>query len=159
MGKSLERSGEIRIVDEVNVFGLDFFEKTESRLGAPPQTWEQYSCSDSAFYPHKSPSMPPLPPCLTIQLYSSNQLLFPVIIPISSSSIHLLASFTINLPLLFLLDEFGNIISFVSRLYKHVFHFNTLVSHLSTTALIVVSLTPCSLHVKQDSKARIVHVG
>ena len=34
-----------------------------------------------------------------------------------------------------------------------------LVSHSSTTALIVVSLTPCSLHVKQDCKARIVHVG
>ena len=43
--------------------------------------------SDSAFYPLKSLSMPPLPPCLTIQFYSSNQLLFPVIIPISSSSI------------------------------------------------------------------------
>ena len=70
-------------------------------------------CSDSAFYPHKSPSMPPLPPCLTIQFYSSNQLLFPVIIPISSSSIHLLASFTINLPLLFLFDEFGNFSSFL----------------------------------------------
>ena len=107
--------------------------------------------------------MPPLPPCLTIQFYSSNQLLFPVISPISSSSIHLRASFTINLPLLFLLEEFGNIISFAIRLYKHVFHFNKLVSqlvsHSSTTALIVVSLTPCSLHVKQDSKARIVHVG
>ena len=73
--------------------------------------WE--ACSDSAFYPHKSPSMPPLPPCLTIQFYSSNQLLFPVIIPISSSSIHLLASFTINLPLLFLFDEFGNFSSFL----------------------------------------------
>ena len=131
----------------------------QPNVGDAEGLWLRCTCSDSAFYPHKSPSMPPLPPCLTIQFYSSNQLLFPVIIPISSSSIHLLASFTINLPLLFLLDEFGNIISFVSRLYKHVFHFNTLVSHSSTTALIVVSLTPCSLHVKQDSKARIVHVG
>ena len=117
-------------------------------------------CSDSAFYPHKSPSMPPLPPCLTIQFYSSNQLLFPVIIPISSSSIHLLASFTINLPLLFLFDEFGNFSSFLfAYINMYFISISQLVSHSSTTALIVVSLTPCSLHVKQDSKARIVHVG
>ena len=44
-------------------------------------------------YPHLL-SMPPVPPCLTIQFYSSNQLLFPVIVPISSSPIHLLMSFT-----------------------------------------------------------------
>ena len=104
--------------------------------------------------------MPPLPPCLTIQFYSSNQLLFPVIIPISSSSIHLLASFTINLPLLFLFDEFGNFSSFLfAYINMYFISISQLVSHSSTTALIVVSLTPCSLHVKQDSKARIVHVG
>ena len=74
-------------------------------------------CSDSALYPHKSLSMLPLPPCLTIQFYSSNQLIFPVIIPISSSSIHLLASFTINLPLLFLFDEFGN---FICLLFPYI---------------------------------------
>ena len=30
MGKRLERFGEVRIIDETNGFGLDFFEKTES---------------------------------------------------------------------------------------------------------------------------------
>ena len=30
MGKRLERSREVRIVDETNGFGLDFVEKTES---------------------------------------------------------------------------------------------------------------------------------
>ena len=30
MGKRLERSGEVRIVDETNGFGLEFVEKTES---------------------------------------------------------------------------------------------------------------------------------
>ena len=32
MGKRLERFGEVRIIDETNGFGLDFVEKTESRL-------------------------------------------------------------------------------------------------------------------------------
>ena len=32
MGKRLERFGEVRIIDETNGFGLDFFEKTESRF-------------------------------------------------------------------------------------------------------------------------------
>ena len=32
MGKRLERFGEVRIVDEMNGFGLDFFKKTESRF-------------------------------------------------------------------------------------------------------------------------------
>ena len=41
MGKRLERSGEVRIIDETNGFGLDFLEKTENRLLST--TWEQYS--------------------------------------------------------------------------------------------------------------------
>ena len=32
MGKRLERFGEIRIIDEMNGFGLDFVEKTKSRF-------------------------------------------------------------------------------------------------------------------------------
>ena len=32
MGKMLERFGEVRIIDEMNGFGLDFVEKTESRF-------------------------------------------------------------------------------------------------------------------------------
>ena len=32
MGKRLQRFGEVRIVDEMNGFGLDFVEKTESRF-------------------------------------------------------------------------------------------------------------------------------
>ena len=32
MAKWLERFGEVRIVDETNGFGLEFFEKTESRI-------------------------------------------------------------------------------------------------------------------------------
>ena len=32
MGKRLERFGEVRIIDERNVFGLNFVEKTESRF-------------------------------------------------------------------------------------------------------------------------------
>ena len=32
MGKRLERFGEVRIIDETNGFGLDFVEKTESRI-------------------------------------------------------------------------------------------------------------------------------
>ena len=42
MGKSLERFGEVRIIDETNGFGLDFVEKTRVDFGAP-QTWEQCS--------------------------------------------------------------------------------------------------------------------
>ena len=33
MGKRLERFGEVRIVDAINGFGLDFVEKTESDEG------------------------------------------------------------------------------------------------------------------------------
>ena len=37
MGKRLERSSEVMIIDETNGFGLDFVEKTESRfLSATP---------------------------------------------------------------------------------------------------------------------------
>ena len=32
MGKRLERFGELRIIDEMNGFELDFVEKTESRF-------------------------------------------------------------------------------------------------------------------------------
>ena len=32
MGKRLERFGEVGIIGETNGFGLDFFEKTESRF-------------------------------------------------------------------------------------------------------------------------------
>ena len=32
MGKTLERFGEARIIDETNGFGLDFVEETESRF-------------------------------------------------------------------------------------------------------------------------------
>ena len=32
MGKRLERFGEVGIADETNGFGLDFFERTESRF-------------------------------------------------------------------------------------------------------------------------------
>ena len=32
MGKRLERLGEVRIADETNGFGLNFFKKTESRF-------------------------------------------------------------------------------------------------------------------------------
>ena len=32
LGMRLQRFGEVRIVDETNGFGLDFVEKTESRL-------------------------------------------------------------------------------------------------------------------------------
>ena len=32
MGKRLERFGEVKIIDEMNGFGLDFVEKTESRF-------------------------------------------------------------------------------------------------------------------------------
>ena len=34
MGKRLERFGEVRIIDEMNGFGLDFVEKTESRFSS-----------------------------------------------------------------------------------------------------------------------------
>ena len=45
MGKRFERFGEVRIVDETNGFGLDFFKKTDATpdFRVPPQTWEQYS--------------------------------------------------------------------------------------------------------------------
>ena len=36
MGRRLERYGEVGIVDEVNGFGMEFFEKTESRVSTMP---------------------------------------------------------------------------------------------------------------------------
>ena len=60
-----------------------------------PIHWH-HLCSDSAFLPSYFLSMLPLPFCLTTQFYSFNQLLFPVILSISSSSIHLLASIPTN---------------------------------------------------------------
>ena len=63
--------------------------------GARKDHAEWIDCSGSAFLPYYlSPRS--LPSCLTIQFYSFNQLLFPVIITISSSSIHLLASIPTN---------------------------------------------------------------
>ena len=46
MGKRLERFSEAGIVDEMNGFGLDFVEKTESRFWSTTQTCEQYSKKD-----------------------------------------------------------------------------------------------------------------
>ena len=43
MGKRLERFGEVRIVDEMNGFGLEFVKKTESEFWSTAQTWEQDS--------------------------------------------------------------------------------------------------------------------
>ena len=140
---------------------VKWFQRWGSNQGQ--KTSQCSHCSDSAFLPSYLLSMPPFPPCLTIKFYSFNQLLFPVIIPISSSSIHLfiyLRHSQPTLPLLFLLDEFDNFSSFLfAYINMYCISISQLVSHSSTTALIVISLTPCSLHVKQDCKARIVDLG
>lgn len=41
MGNRLERFSEVMIVDETNSFGLDFVNKTENGIRAPPQAREQ----------------------------------------------------------------------------------------------------------------------
>ena len=77
-------------------------------------------------YPHNYPSPRSLPSCLTIQFYSFNQLLFPVLLSINSSSVHLLASFTTNPSA----PKSMNLVIHLFNicLYKHVSHFNKLVS-------------------------------
>ena len=71
-------------------------------------------------YPHNYLSPRSLPSCLTIQFYSFNQLLFPVIIFISVNTNQPFRSYSKSMNLVIHL--------FAICLYKHVFHFNKLVS-------------------------------